>query len=97
MQTAHTLYSSEASLVEILPNIDLLIGAVLVPGARAPKLFCDNNRGGYLAGCHLAEHGHRRVLFVGGAHNRRMQARMISLFLPSAAWFDAGGKKVFTK
>jgi LacI family transcriptional regulator len=37
-----------------------------VPGARAPKLFCDNNRGGYLAGCHLAEHGHRRVLFVGG-------------------------------
>jgi alanine dehydrogenase len=39
MQTAHTLYSSEASLIEILPNIDLLIGAVLVPGARAPKLI----------------------------------------------------------
>jgi alanine dehydrogenase len=39
MQTAHTLYSSEASLVEILPNVDLLIGAVLVPGARAPKLL----------------------------------------------------------
>ena len=39
MQTAHTLYSSEASLVEILPNVDLLIGAVLVPGARAPKLI----------------------------------------------------------
>lgn len=38
MQTAHTLYSSEASLVEILPNVDLLICAVLVPGARAPKL-----------------------------------------------------------
>jgi alanine dehydrogenase len=38
MQTAHTLYSSEASLIEILPNVDLLIGAVLVPGARAPKL-----------------------------------------------------------
>ena len=49
-----------------------------VPGARAPKLFCDNNRGGYLAGCHLAEHGHRRVLFVGGAQEmistrRRLQ------------------------
>jgi alanine dehydrogenase len=39
MQTAHTLYSSEASLVEILPNVDLLIGAVLVPGAKAPKLI----------------------------------------------------------
>lgn len=34
----HTLFSSEASLSEILPNVDLLIGAVLVPGAKAPKL-----------------------------------------------------------
>jgi len=39
MHTAHTLYSSEASLVELLPGVDLLIGAVLVPGARAPKLI----------------------------------------------------------
>ncbi|GAB4180606.1 MAG: alanine dehydrogenase [Terrimicrobiaceae bacterium] len=39
MQTAHTLYSSEASLLELLPSVDLLIGAVLVPGARAPKLI----------------------------------------------------------
>jgi alanine dehydrogenase len=39
MHTAHTLYSSEASLVELLPSVDLLIGAVLVPGARAPKLI----------------------------------------------------------
>lgn len=38
MSTAHTLYSSEASLVELLPEVDLLIGAVLVPGSRAPKL-----------------------------------------------------------
>lgn len=37
-----------------------------VPGAEAPKLFCDNHAGGYLAGLHLAEHGHRRILFVGG-------------------------------
>lgn len=35
---ARTLYSSEAALLEILPRTDLLIGAVLVPGARAPKL-----------------------------------------------------------
>lgn len=39
MHTAHTLYSSEASILEMLPGVDLLIGAVLVPGARAPKLI----------------------------------------------------------
>lgn len=39
MQTAHTLYSSEASILELLPSVDLLIGAVLVPGAKAPKLI----------------------------------------------------------
>jgi LacI family transcriptional regulator len=37
-----------------------------VPGAKVPKLFCDNEEGGYLAGRHLAENGHRRVLFAGG-------------------------------
>ncbi len=37
-----------------------------VPGAQAPKLFCDNELGGALAGRHLAEFGHRDVLFVGG-------------------------------
>lgn len=39
MQTAHTLYSSEASLSQLLPQADLIIGAVLVPGAKAPKLI----------------------------------------------------------
>jgi alanine dehydrogenase len=38
MPAARTLYSSESALLEILPRTDLLIGAVLVPGARAPKL-----------------------------------------------------------
>jgi alanine dehydrogenase len=38
MSTAHTLFSSEASLTELLPGVDLLIGAVLVPGSKAPKL-----------------------------------------------------------
>ena len=38
MSTTHTLYSSAAHLTELLPSVDLLIGAVLVPGARAPKL-----------------------------------------------------------
>src|SRR5436190_1030233 len=39
LHTAHTLYSSEAHLMDLLPNVDLLIGAVLVPGAKAPKLI----------------------------------------------------------
>src|SRR4051812_35837146 len=38
MHTAHTLYSSPAHLLELLPTVDLLIGAVLVPGSKAPKL-----------------------------------------------------------
>lgn len=36
---AHTLYSNEQNLMDMLPSVDLLIGAVLVPGAKAPKLI----------------------------------------------------------
>lgn len=36
---ARTLYSNEQNLLERLPNVDLLIGAVLLPGAKAPKLI----------------------------------------------------------
>jgi len=39
LHTAHTLYSNEAHLMELLPAVDLLVGAVLVPGAKAPKLI----------------------------------------------------------
>ncbi len=39
MHTAHTLYSNQAHIMELLPSVDLLVGAVLVPGARAPKLI----------------------------------------------------------
>ena len=38
MDNFHTLYSSEANLNELMPDCDLLIGAVLLPGAKAPKL-----------------------------------------------------------
>jgi alanine dehydrogenase len=38
LHTAHTLYSNESHLMDLLPQVDLLIGAVLVPGAKAPKL-----------------------------------------------------------
>src|SRR5882757_3387477 len=39
LHTAHTLYSSEAHIMDLLPTVDLLIGAVLLPGAKAPKLI----------------------------------------------------------
>ena len=39
MHTAHTLYSSPAHLLQQLPRVDLIVGAVLVPGAKAPKLI----------------------------------------------------------
>jgi alanine dehydrogenase len=37
--SANTLYSNEANLHELMPDCDLLIGAVLLPGAKAPKLI----------------------------------------------------------
>jgi alanine dehydrogenase len=39
MKNAHTLYSNEANLCDLMPGCDLLIGAVLLPGAKAPKLI----------------------------------------------------------
>src|SRR5271170_3598543 len=39
LHTAHTLFSSEAHLLDLMPTVDLLIGAVLVPGAKAPRLI----------------------------------------------------------
>jgi len=39
MHTAHTLYSSEASILELLPGVDLLDRGGAGSGARAPKLI----------------------------------------------------------
>jgi len=39
MGGAHTVFSNEANLSDLLPRVDLVIGAVLVPGAKAPKLI----------------------------------------------------------
>jgi len=38
MDGTRTIYSNEANLADLLPRVDLLIGAVLLPGAAAPKL-----------------------------------------------------------
>jgi len=39
IESLHTLYSNEANLDDLMPECDLLIGAVLLPGAKAPKLI----------------------------------------------------------
>lgn len=39
MDGAHTVFSNEANLADLLPRVDLVIGAVLVHGAVAPKLI----------------------------------------------------------
>ena len=39
MENLHTLYSSEANIDGLMADCDLLIGAVLLPGAKAPKLI----------------------------------------------------------
>lgn len=39
MRPLKTLYSTHGALLNLLPSTDLLIGAVLVPGAKAPKLI----------------------------------------------------------
>jgi len=39
IENLHTLYSNEANLNDLMPDCDLLIGAVLLPGAKAPKLI----------------------------------------------------------
>ncbi|MDR3493122.1 MAG: LacI family DNA-binding transcriptional regulator [Ancalomicrobiaceae bacterium] len=37
-----------------------------VSGANVSKIFSDNRQGGYLAGRHLIEAGHRRLAYIGG-------------------------------
>ncbi|UTW46856.1 alanine dehydrogenase [Bacterioplanoides sp. SCSIO 12839] len=39
----HTLASTQTTLDSLLPSADLVIGAVLIPGARAPKLVTRNH------------------------------------------------------
>jgi len=48
-----------------------------VAGVRASKVFSDNAQGGYLAGRHLLDMGHRRIAFFGGPEAMRStQARL---------------------
>lgn len=53
-----------AEAIAALPRAVIVDEAV--PGASAPHIFADNAQGGYLAGRHLAQCGHRRVAYLGG-------------------------------
>jgi len=39
MGHASTIFSDQANLMDLMPTTDLLVGAVLLPGAKAPKLI----------------------------------------------------------
>jgi len=45
-----------------------------IPGSKVPKLYSDNEQGGFLVGRHLGENGHKHVIFVGG-HEKMISTR----------------------
>lgn len=62
-----------------------------VRGTNVPKVFIDNEQGGYLAGRHLAEAGHRHVLFIGSGDDMLSGARRYAGFRRALTevWGDA--------
>lgn len=79
------LVTNHAGTAALAERIDTAIPCVVVDEdvaeARVPKLFCDNEGGGRLAGRHLAEAGHRHVLFIGGIDQMISGARRYRGFL----------------
>jgi LacI family transcriptional regulator len=62
-----TNHADDGSLAEAINKV----GSVVlldedVAGAKVPKIFCENEAGGYLATQHLIEAGHRGIAFIGG-------------------------------
>jgi LacI family transcriptional regulator len=62
--TNHTDDGALAAKINLARRIVLMDEDVV--GTAVPKVFCDNALGGYLAGRHLVEAGHRRIAYVGG-------------------------------
>jgi LacI family transcriptional regulator len=62
-----TSFADDPALVEMLGKREnVVIVDEDVPGVKAGRVFCENERGGYLATKHLLDHGHRRIGFIGG-------------------------------
>jgi len=49
------------------------------------QVIIDDVRGGYLAGCHLLEHGYKRIAFIGGLEGTQATKERFSGFLKSLA------------
>ena len=77
--TNHGDDGSIAAAINAAPGIVLLDEDVA--GTVAPKIFAENEQGGWLAGMHLVEHGHRAVAVISGpvalgsAHERACGVR----------------------
>ncbi len=59
-----------------------------VPGAKAPRIFVDNEAGGLMATRHLIAQGHRRIAFVSGPEGMTSSRERLSGF--RAALAEAG-------
>ncbi len=60
-----------------------------VPDARVPKVFIDNEAGGFLAGAALLGAGHRRLAFVGGPAGMLSTTERLAGFRRALAGTDA--------
>ena len=52
-----------------------------IQGIITDTVRCDDRRGGYLAGCHLAELGHKRYLFLSGENRSSSQIDRLAGFM----------------
>ena len=65
-----TSHPKDPALAEILQgNLNVVLIDEDVDGVSAPRIFCENRTGGYLATRHLLDCGHRRIAFIGGPDN----------------------------
>ena len=65
-----TSHAKDPTLAGILQgNRNVVLIDEDVEGVSAPRIFCENRAGGYLATRHLLDCGHRRIAFIGGPDN----------------------------
>jgi LacI family transcriptional regulator len=65
-----TSHAEDPELVRVLQSSrNVVLIDEDVAGVSAPRIFCENRNGGYLAATYLVERGHTRIGFIGGPHN----------------------------
>ena len=68
-----------------------------VPGADAPRLFCDNDGGGHMAGQHLARHGHREIGVIGAGDDMHSGAARFRGFMRALDEYVGADARVHRK